>query len=160
MTLCITDTILKRCRQSSIHNHSLQINVREYRRAIIKGQSRKTGNKGYTRRRKAKQKHNTICVGHHYTQTNTNNVNKTCNHLQTTVISRSFQHTSLLKISHFSCALKDFLPSEEEVGDLKFEQVPFNHPLFIMYSSGTTGAPKCMVHSVGVRKENILHFLY
>ena len=32
---------------------------------------------------------------------------------------------------------------------LEYEQVPFNHPLFIMYSSGTTGAPKCMVHSVG-----------
>lgn len=32
---------------------------------------------------------------------------------------------------------------------LTFEQVPFHHPLFIMYSSGTTGAPKCMVHSVG-----------
>ena len=29
-------------------------------------------------------KHNTICVGHHYTQTNTNNVNKTCALLQTT----------------------------------------------------------------------------
>ena len=32
---------------------------------------------GYTRWRKTKQKHNTIYVGHHYTQINTNNVNKT-----------------------------------------------------------------------------------
>ena len=30
------------------------------------------------------EKHNTICVGHHYTQANTNNVNKTCALLQTT----------------------------------------------------------------------------
>ena len=30
------------------------------------------------------EKHNTICVGHHCTQTNTNNVNKTCILLQTT----------------------------------------------------------------------------
>ena len=44
---------------------------------IKNGQSSETGNTGYTRRRKTKQKHNTICVGHHYTQTNTNNVNKT-----------------------------------------------------------------------------------
>ena len=29
-----------------------------------------------TRRRKTKQKHNTICLGHHYAQTNTHNVNK------------------------------------------------------------------------------------
>ena len=28
-------------------------------------------------------------------------------------------------------------------------KVSFDHPLFIMYSSGTTGKPKCMVHSVG-----------
>ena len=32
-------------------------------------QSRETGNIEYTRRRKTKQRHNTICVGHHYTQT-------------------------------------------------------------------------------------------
>jgi hypothetical protein len=44
---------------------------------IKKGQSRNTDNIGYTRRRKMKQKHNTICVGHHYMQTNRNNVNKT-----------------------------------------------------------------------------------
>ena len=37
-----------------------------------------------TRRRKTKQKHNTICVGHPYTQTNRNDVNKTCTFLQTT----------------------------------------------------------------------------
>jgi hypothetical protein len=45
--------------------------------AIKNGQSRETDNTGHTIRRKTKQKHNTICVGHHYTQTNTNNVNKT-----------------------------------------------------------------------------------
>ena len=46
--------------------------------AIQNGQSRETGNIGYTRWRKTEQKkHNTVCVGHHYTQTHTNNVNKT-----------------------------------------------------------------------------------
>ena len=44
--------------------------------AIKKGQSRETGNIGYTRQRKTKQKHNTICGGHHYRKTSTNNLNK------------------------------------------------------------------------------------
>jgi hypothetical protein len=52
--------------------------------AINNGQSRETGNMGYTRRRKIKQTHNTICVGLHYKQTKTNNVDKACTILQTT----------------------------------------------------------------------------
>jgi len=35
---------------------------------IRNGQFRETGNIGYTRRRQTKQRHNTICVGNHYTQ--------------------------------------------------------------------------------------------
>ena len=45
--------------------------------AIKNWQSRKTGNIEYTGRWQAIQKHNTICDGHHYTQTNTNNISKT-----------------------------------------------------------------------------------
>ena len=36
-----------------------------------------------------------------------------------------------------------------EPGGIRFEQVEFNHPLYILYSSGTTGVPKCIVHGTG-----------
>jgi len=45
--------------------------------AIRNGQSKKTSNIEYTRRRKTNQKQNTICAGQHFTATSTNSVNKT-----------------------------------------------------------------------------------
>ena len=42
----------------------------------------------------------------------------------------------------------DFISSNTKSG-LHFEQLPFNHPVYIMFSSGTTGTPKCMVQSSG-----------
>lgn len=65
----------------------------------------------------------------------------------------------------------DHLPNAVHYGDfvafqpdptIEFAQLPFDHPLYIMYSSGTTGLPKCMVQSAGGilihhLKELVLH---
>ncbi|MFQ6117509.1 MAG: AMP-binding protein, partial [Candidatus Bipolaricaulia bacterium] len=42
----------------------------------------------------------------------------------------------------------DFLSKERGL-EIQFEQLPFDHPLFIMFSSGTTGKPKCLVQGAG-----------
>jgi len=48
----------------------------------------------------------------------------------------------------YSAAYKDFLETGD-ANEIAFEQVPFDHPVYIMFSSGTTRKPKCMVQGVG-----------
>lgn len=56
---------------------------------------------------------------------------------------------------------RDFLAAHERAVAV-YERLPFGQPAFILYSSGTTGAPKCIVHSAGgtllqLLKEHVLH---
>jgi acetoacetyl-CoA synthetase len=47
-----------------------------------------------------------------------------------------------------SVRYEDFL-SREQTPSFTFEQLPFDHPVYIMFSSGTTGKPKCLVQGAG-----------
>ncbi|UCH31783.1 MAG: acetoacetate--CoA ligase [Candidatus Bathyarchaeota archaeon] len=67
------------------------------------------------------------------------------------------------KINSIACSelYSDFLAREMKP-QIRFAQLPFNHPVYIMFSSGTTGKPKCMVQGAGGvlinhLKELILH---
>ncbi|CAM0140113.1 hypothetical protein VKS41_005726 [Umbelopsis sp. WA50703] len=62
-----------------------------------------------------------------------------------------------------SCSWDQFIEPQAALPEsIQFEQLPFDHIAFIMFSSGTTGLPKCIAHSAGglllqLKKEHVIH---
>jgi acetoacetyl-CoA synthetase len=53
-----------------------------------------------------------------------------------------------LKTLPNAVSFEEFISSKRGL-EIEFEQLPFDHPVYIMFSSGTTGKPKCMVQGAG-----------
>ncbi|TET65322.1 acetoacetate--CoA ligase [Candidatus Bathyarchaeota archaeon] len=79
---------------------------------------------------------------------------------KTIVIPYTEEKPDISSISN-SVLFNEFI-SQGDKQEIQFEQLPFDHPAYIMFSSGTTGKPKCMVQGAGGvlinhLKELILH---
>lgn len=91
---------------------------------------------------------------HAYNQQHFQHVEKICA-LQRDI--QSIKHTIIVNISEKNLDLNSFNSStilwkncfEQSAENLVFPHFPFDHPLYILYSSGTTGKPKCIVHRAG-----------
>tara|TARA_Y100000741_G_scaffold81013_1_gene59354 strand:- start:1074 stop:2999 length:1926 start_codon:yes stop_codon:yes gene_type:complete len=77
---------------------------------------------------------------------------------QVVVVSDNESEVSLLG----ECKTFEEFCSLFEPKEVSFKNLPFDHPLYILYSSGTTGAPKCIVHRAGglLLKHLVEHHLH
>ncbi len=67
----------------------------------------------------------------------------------------SVQHTVIMQYAQLPITVSGAVSTWDEFcapyspAPINFAQLPFNHPLYILFSSGTTGVPKCIVHGAG-----------
>ncbi|GFR14429.1 acetoacetyl-CoA synthetase [Trichonephila clavata] len=84
--------------------------------------------------------------------------------LEKIIIVPTKEETLTKDLSHIpdSCFLGSFLESGKmqngEIPDIVFEQLPFDHPVSVAFTSGTTGMPKGAVHSAGSLLGLLMHF--
>lgn len=63
---------------------------------------------------------------------------------------KSNEKKSTLSIANLNLFLwESLLKGSEYQDEIEFVSLPFNHPIYILFSSGTTGVPKCIVHGAG-----------
>jgi acetoacetyl-CoA synthetase len=81
--------------------------------------------------------------------------------VEAVVVAPYTQHNPSLEGIRGGASWDDFQDGFE-AGEIAFKRLPFNHPLYILYSSGTTGAPKCIVHGAGgsILQHTVEHLLH
>jgi acetoacetyl-CoA synthetase len=83
---------------------------------------------------------------------------RACSTIKETIVVDYLQEAAPLSGAH----RYEELVSRRQAAPLTYEKFPFNHPLYVMFSSGTTGKPKGIVHSAGGtllehKKEHVFH---
>ncbi len=76
-----------------------------------------------------------------------NGILKSLSTVENVIIIEHLENNQNIKHIDNGILYTDFVSNSPE--PLQFEQLPFDHPIYIMYSSGTTGIPKSIVHSAG-----------
>ncbi len=68
--------------------------------------------------------------------------------LKNIIVNPNISHSVYVDDIPKGISYKEFI-NKSTKQEMEFEQLPFDHPVYIMYSSGTTGKPKAIVHSAG-----------